>query len=800
MSPSQEVDATPAEPQPRRSRRLAGESPAKPKPKESPRREQSAASTGNELRPRNLDHELSAASTGSGRGRSRKLEREPSAASTGSGRGRGRGRSRKLEREPSAASTGSGRGRERKLARTASAEGQGSASGAIGERATSLEGQASAASLKLEPEERAATAAASGLGDTSAAHVGPASFSAAEEESFWNELDFDNLSGAASAAEPEAKETRKRWRNLRNRSESSPSTDGDKPCPGLSSLPMAFRVVAKLEGNARAAAAADSDESGAESSSTSSPTSATEACEDGPRENGDLAPTRTEDVQTPLWTDPLEAVEMDRLTPIERSVVQQLRRLPVGVRMEIYDKLDEVGWSSASLCSCSGSDTLLKAIVTYFANPNARYQHHYACESQPDRAAHLTDVVYRLDDTCVFEKAEDMPGTHAKCWTHKGKKCKIPEGPNGPLFLNSGFSCTSFSKLFAKYKDFKGCVAAKDGSSGITAFATAETMHKHDIPMGMVENLLDLLRDVQAPNWEALQEMFRANGIEIQGYEKETQKDGHCERRPRMMALLLQSSSLGISAEEAREILRRVEARLLTLRLPPMAVEECLFDNDDPRVTAQLEQMLTAKTGERAESDVWVRKTCELLETKGIAWSACVPPDAVMESPWAAVLTKRELKILGIEAQLNPDSIATELHHSTGWTTRSSEADVEETDPGHKDTALLPPCLPESRVYLWTKHRLMIGEEYLNVQQYPVRLIRNRSDGQKDAFDRTANSTKTQMAGNAFAGASYTSLLIAAMAEIPVAALKFFRNRVVSDEEDVVDTIKGLRHAFKKAS
>ena len=488
--------------------------------------------------------------------------------------------------------------------------------------------------------------------------------------------------------------------------------------------------------------------------------------------------------------DPLIHIDMKLLTPTEKRIVNILRHVPVDERVRCWRKLGKYeAMRTASLCTGLGTDHLTLRVNLKYLSPRTKNVEVYTAEKKGAAQKFLKDLLHCDGDVHVFCDAEETLKARAQCCVHGRKEgCLVDKGC---VLLHSGFSCVNLSGQFEGRAEYQNCVAEKKGATGITARATIDHMQIHDVSFCLVENVAQLLQEANKKNKEAFIQQCKDGGIACKLVPHDPRKAKFPQSRPRAYGLLVNVWRLGIGFEDAHDLLARWAQRVESLTkgvTDAELIEDVVLPRDSPIVTRAYKEMLRAKTNE-VEAAGWADKQQLLLQSKDITWSAIATPRIVSESEWGSnILCKREQKILGLEFEADAQVRLTELVHSGGRTT--SKSSVDDDAGAATEVEATSTVLPNSRMWDWLQQRLLIGDDYMRLQAYPIEELLAHDDvatTKAFKFAEMSQSAKTDMAGNAFNGVSMAIAQMAFLLEVPADMLDKAYNTV--DSEDELDDV-----------
>jgi hypothetical protein len=377
-------------------------------------------------------------------------------------------------------------------------------------------------------------------------------------------------------------------------------------------------------------------------------------------------------------------------------------------------------------------------------------------------------VLAHRPDVHIFNRIEELQGERALCVMHPEckKGCRIPPRP---LLLTSGFSCTSISPQLDGHEENANAIAEGKGSTAVTARCTIEHMKVHGIPFGIVENLAQLLQPANRKNLQAFHQKCEESGILARFVATDARMRGSPQRRLRTYGLLVNFEFLGIDRSEALQFANNWEWRRNSLQVLKPAIDDVVLAPDDPRVLSALGAMKGAKGAEDPKAE-WGDQHIELLAKKGVPLSQQPTPVQVEQSPWSQVLCTREKKTLAKEHAEDPMVRITELLHTSARTTSTAAGSNSKEQEWYEEGESTPPVLPNSKMYDWQHDRLLIGDDMLLLQRYPVRELCS-SDVQRFRYEETSQATKADLAGNAFYGGDIVASQLAFLLEVPAALL-----------------------------
>lgn len=404
-----------------------------------------------------------------------------------------------------------------------------------------------------------------------------------------------------------------------------------------------------------------------------------------------------------------------------------------------------------------------------------QFEHAFSCESNKEKRRWIHEVLAcgnifqhgagsatdRGVDACIFGDIQHMKGAEATCHVHK-KLCNIPSVD----ILVLGTSCKDLSRANGhadKSRPVLAEVSSRGGSAqtfhGFVGYCEA---HKPAIIIyENVDSVEDSLSSCAETNLSILMATMKGLGYEGQKIMTDSLQFGLPCRRRRLYILFLDTGSHRLVSMKIQEAFRKVRALVpLCMRSPPCATK-CLLQDNNPehrelivRKLTELQSQALKRSEKKQPPNTWVDRHMAHADNLGVRWAAPVP-QALLSNDWYKCLTKREADALRLSMVEDPHSGFRNLSQSVG---RINAASLQ---PSGQHVG--PTMLPGQIMWLQSERRIMLGEEALIFQGFPILpMLRMRTlDPQL-----LSHSFLQDLAGNAMALPVLMAVLQAGLAAI----------------------------------
>lgn len=390
---------------------------------------------------------------------------------------------------------------------------------------------------------------------------------------------------------------------------------------------------------------------------------------------------------------------------------------------------------------CSGSEGVnfaLQAIQLALAKNGFAivFQHLFSCESNKTKRTWISKVIeagsvfpengvqgaHGNQDPGIFTDIAHMKDEAAKCESHKGK-CQVKTVD--VLFI--GTSCKDLSRQNCHVDRSKPVLAEamSRGGSAQTFNGLLDYCEGYRPAMVVYENV-DAIDDKITANAEnnltILMNAMRTLGYRGQKIMTDAQHFGlPCRRRRLYILFVSENNSLlrfGDDGAIGRAFSKVRTSVTATMRSPPCATK-CFLKESNPERAALLRKRLeeaqetAAKRQEskKAPQNTWVEKHMAHADQLGVRWAANVP-QVLSQNPWFQCLTHREADALRLSRVESPHSAFRNLSQSVG------RINCQSLQPD--GTHVGPTMLPTQLLWIESAERIMIGEEALMFQGFPI--------------------------------------------------------------------------------
>ena len=375
----------------------------------------------------------------------------------------------------------------------------------------------------------------------------------------------------------------------------------------------------------------------------------------------------------------------------------------------------------------------------------------FACESDPKKQPWVFHIINRdrqqanLPLVCIFCNALEMGNDTAKCYTHGGRQCPVPDVDI--LILST--SCKDLSCL-SKHKSSSVAVLGLQHSPGGSADTfrggLLSYLDNHKANVIIYENSDHLVDDADnndnASNLDIFQAELSSRHFEGQSYILNGKLFGLPAQRRRFFGAYVSSTSnlIDFSSRTVFDQFRTVSAllKLCRRRCPP--IREVLLDHAHPILESELNRRLARP---KVPIGAWVVEHQKEYAKYLKRWGANPPCVATENSKWLPTLTLSQKSILVLhqyrllaadtklvkkrakpvvtgsaQAGRRMPRLMVDLNPSIGRFTHSSHDDSNNIE--------IAPCiLPQQLLWLHLygdghEPRPMIGIESMLLQGWPV--------------------------------------------------------------------------------
>ena len=405
---------------------------------------------------------------------------------------------------------------------------------------------------------------------------------------------------------------------------------------------------------------------------------------------------------------------------------------------------------------CSGSNVAFLAAATVALKTTGKncILNMYDVEKDKDKQRWLRVLGEGFGERCIFKEMGDMADTHAWCDLH-GRKCCIPNGQDGPHITSRGCSCNDISKANPRHKEYEHCVAS---GSGVTAF-TLKSFHQHVTfhapPIAICENVQEFVSTPGSTNMAEFSKMFSKAGYACK-YVLVDACQWVAQRRKRVYIILIHLAKWQLDAEGAKEVLTRITECVSKLSTHSIVkLDDILLENSHPLVRKELEhaKRVAAARGPPSGDTKWAEKHLQEMSKLGLTQSSLAATEKAAElenNPWFKTLTEREKHIILIKlASSNVETI--DIGRSVDRVATSSE--------DSNGDVFCSTLLTQSTVWVVSRGRILAGPEACSLQCIPCSVL-----PKSQSLNR---SCLVPLAGDAFCGASFMSVLLAIFVHLP---------------------------------
>lgn len=420
------------------------------------------------------------------------------------------------------------------------------------------------------------------------------------------------------------------------------------------------------------------------------------------------------------------------------------------------------GFRVASLCSGSNVAFLSTITLALLVTGNADFVSNlFDTEKCPEKTKWLTKVMHKnFGSGCIFKNMEEMNLVSAQCSVH-GRVCKIPSGhAAGPLLGSCGFSCKDLSRANPKSSSFKHGVKNKDGNTARTLWGCQEYCEHHQPPIMVLENVPQFLSS-QSSNKEEFDKMWKSVGY-VTGHTIIDAKSWVPQRRKRVYFILLNIRIFGISEEVGHNIIKNMlkVAESLSFKVP-IGLADILKGEkhyQSRKELAELQKVCSKRSGHQDDAAEWPAQHLAEMSKKGVTYSS-LNSFHLNSNSWFQTLTDREKLVAMYNMAVNPMcktiDISQNINRSPSSSTTGGEAGGESTD-------VCSTLLTGSHIWLTEAERIMTGWEACLLQCIPVDALPGAS--------LIGRRGLVALAGDAFCGAAFGSILIGILVHLPAIA------------------------------
>ena len=448
-----------------------------------------------------------------------------------------------------------------------------------------------------------------------------------------------------------------------------------------------------------------------------------------------------------------------------------------GLSPEKADGL-ELTWGSC----CSGSEGVHYVVAAVEDALNdlgyyVKFKHMFSCESNKHKREWVQHVLKMgnvfqspvdwkfAEYGCVFSDISYMRDKVAMCEHHQ-QDCPIV----GVDFLFIGTSCKDLSRANSSVDRSKLVFSQEKskGGSAQTFKGFIEYCQGHRPTCVLYENvdsIDDKISNSAETNLTLLMQAMGDIGYQGQKVLTDAAQFGLPCRRRRMYILFVRPDSpkLGMHSDGA---IGRVFARVKTLvtacmRSPPCA-EKCLLPDGHPVLQDRLKQLKIAAAKSMASKkqpqNTWIDKHMAYADQLGVRWGGPTPL-ALSDNEWVNTMPKREVDALRLSQVEGPTCAFRNLSQSVGRINAYSQ----QCSPKQ----LAPTMLPGQQLWMESRQRLMVGEEALMFQGFPILLLQDLQDKCGLPAACSSHSFLQDLAGNAMALPVAMAMFQAGVASLP---------------------------------
>jgi site-specific DNA-cytosine methylase len=422
---------------------------------------------------------------------------------------------------------------------------------------------------------------------------------------------------------------------------------------------------------------------------------------------------------------------------------------------------------------CSGGEVLLftmKELHNLYVAMGfkLRFVHRFSCEIKPALQAWIFSVNHEVgtsadgaetDDMkyCLFERAEDMGKSVAKCVRHN-KLCIVP---NVDLLM-MGTSCKDISRASSAYRADMLVMSMQSSIGGSAqTFCGAEAyMLQHIVQIFLFENV-DALDDAgdlttHVTNLSVVDGRLEKCGFALKTFLMDTVLFGLPQSRRRYYIIGLKESAAAhfdFSSKSASQVLGTVENLVRLCQRTPPCASMLLLGEDDCAIDDELNRRLAM--GEKG-SKYNVSAAISQFQGAGLSWGAVDARSGTQDTLWYDTLTKLQRNVLTYSEAECKDAMFRDIGQSSSRV-RYSQAIQDK----HTVFCQMPGQL------VWVRRpepeklpRLQVGREALTFQGYPIAQI-------PTTISMTSEKVMQEIAGNMMSAPVTLALLQSLFAALP---------------------------------
>ena len=479
----------------------------------------------------------------------------------------------------------------------------------------------------------------------------------------------------------------------------------------------------------------------------------------------------------------------------------------LGLKPGDLDSPLSLTWGSC----CSGSEGVhfaVLAVQNTLAQQGFKveFAHAFSCESNKQKRLWIRRVLqsgnvfnranadHSAHYGCIFKDIGDMSHGQAFCEVHN-KECPVKSVDL--LFI--GTSCKDLSRANGHVDRTRPVLAeaVSRGGSAQTFRGFVNYCEAHRPALILYENVDAIDDKVSAGAENNLSLLMRAmSDLQYQGQKVMTdaQQFGLPCRRRRLYVLFVNTTSSKLSFNARNDgAIGQAFGKMRTLltacmRTPPCATT-CYLQESDAEHKAILDKRLQEiqeiadkrQEAKKAPPTTWVEKHMAYADQLGVRWAAPVPK-ALEDNPWFGSLTRRESDALRLSRVDGPNCEFRNLSQSVG----RINAHSLQTNMMHVG----PTMLPGQILWLESQQRMMVGEEALMFQGFPILPLRRRVELPDSC---SQNGFLLDLAGNAMALPVVLAVLQAGLAAFEWALPNDDSNSdPAHDDEDVAAALAAV--------
>ena len=408
--------------------------------------------------------------------------------------------------------------------------------------------------------------------------------------------------------------------------------------------------------------------------------------------------------------------------------------------------------------ACSGTEVhsfagaALFSVLHFGQGKRLKYKVRFACEKAPSNIAWIQKVLHHAGhDSCIFDDYGKLDGESAECLVHQPGRCFISSGPAGISIIihTAGFSCKDLSKAKGVPAETRNSTLMdRTGTTGDTFDDLLQHLQSHCPPCYVGENS-DELANKQHANYHVFIDAMLQIGYVSEVFALCAEKYRSPARRARAWIIALNLKVCGISSDEAKRLIQLMMQTIARLECGGMDFHDMMLSNT--HVVVQKELRARQRKGAALESHPWEQKFGVYVRKHGLDICDCYPPASVRGFPWFACIPPRGQATLGYVMHLHPD-----------WTVVDWAQDVGR--PYWSEDTTMYTLVPTSQPFVRKFNRPILGCEALMMQGVPNHFLLQQLACEDD---KLTDRCLRDMAGNAYAGATFLAVLIGVLTHLP---------------------------------